>query len=144
MLDMGTFLKRLEVEKAENWRDIVSQVPYIAFPYSWKVAIVPPFAGAVARFLIRREAINEKGEKTFASVSVYLDWHSQLGSVQEPYYELYPAKNGDTDRFLLNDTDAMIEAIEAALTAQEFNRWRRIKHNLDFALWRLILKLTNS
>lgn len=105
-MDMTIFEARRTVENAEKWMDIVDQIPAINFPKEWNVKIIPPFCGAVARFLA------EMGDR---SVSVYLDWYSQLGCMSQPYYEVYPNIDGDTSRFLLHETEEMMRTIQVSL-----------------------------
>ena len=47
-----------------------SQIPYISFPLEWQVKVIPPYGGAVIRFLIMQGA---------AKVSVYLDCYDNIG-----------------------------------------------------------------
>jgi hypothetical protein len=103
-------LARAKVEAAEKWRDI--KIPPLRFPEGWVIELVPPFAGAVARFV----ATNTHGVK----VSVYYDAHGALGAEDHPYWEIYPvggdltvADEDDTRRFASNEqgTAMMIECI---------------------------------
>ena len=98
-------IKRYEVECQEKWKEIISQIPSLKFKKKWEVIIIPPFAGAVARFLIAK-----KGEHI---CSVYLDWYKRLGFCGgEPYYEIYPNLEGDTSRYTLNQTDELLKEID--------------------------------
>lgn len=90
-------------EIAEEWREWAEQLPSLSFPFP--VRIVPPYAGALIRFWA-----GPNGE-----VSVYLDAFEKLGHMGEPYWELYPNEEGDTERFLLSETSALIARIEALL-----------------------------
>ena len=98
---------RYDLEKREGWDTIARTVPSLNFKSEWDIKIIPPFAGAVARFRVLY-----KGK----DLSVYLDSNDSLGCVGEPYWELYPY-NGDTLRFLMNDTEELMAAIE-----EEINR----------------------
>lgn len=105
------YMKRHEVEREENWKERVEEMPYLRFHESWEVAVIPPWHGAMARFFVRR------GE---AHVSVYADFDSALGYVGEPYWEIFPSVDlEDCDRFLLNETEQLVYAIERSLRAQE-------------------------
>lgn len=97
------FMKRVEVESAENWSDICKEVPALNFKPEWEVKIIPPFGGAVARFQI------EKNGKFVCSI--YLDWYDKLGIFGEPYYELYPWES-DIKRYSLSETDELLADIE--------------------------------
>jgi hypothetical protein len=88
---------------ARGWCD---KIPFIPFKPGWLVKIIPPFAGAVARFLV-----STNGREY---TSVYLDCYSQLGGWDIPYWEVYPY-DGDTFRCEMNETDKLIEAIEISL-----------------------------
>jgi hypothetical protein len=96
---------RWQVDSLENWRAIIKQMPAIEFPRGWKVKVIPPFAGAVARFLVC------KGDR---EISVYLDWFSRLGCCTAPYWEAYPIGD-DTERFDLQDTAGLVAAIRKEL-----------------------------
>lgn len=101
------FIKRAEVERDEEWRKWVEEVPHLQFKEDWNVKIIPPFGGAIARFWI------DKGDN---HVSVYLDCYDKLGVVGEPYWEVYPYE-GDTYRVLMNDTDKLMKIIAEVLDA---------------------------
>ena len=96
----------IEWERKFDAREWCRTIPYIPFKEGWKVKVIPPFAGAVARFLV---SLNEKNY-----VSVYLDCYSILGAWREPYWEIYPY-NGDTFRCKMEEVDQLIEAIEHSL-----------------------------
>ncbi len=101
-----------EVMESRKWTD---EIPFIQFPSDWQIKIVPPFAGAVIRFLIKKSA---------AQVSIYLDCYGKLGCMNEPYWEVYPADNGDTFRCYLNEIDLLLDAIQKSLTQQnEYMNW---------------------
>lgn len=99
------FVSRCILEGNEKWREWVKEIPYIRFPSEWDVKIIPPFGGAMARFLIKT------GTK---EISVYLDCHGSLGAFETPYWEVYPY-NDDTYRCHMNETDELIKAIGEAL-----------------------------
>lgn len=108
--------QRYEVEAAERWRDISKEMPHLKFLPSWGVAIIPPFAGAVARFVVK------KGK---ASVSVYADYYERLGCWAEPHWEIYPGPSGENERFsIATETDAMMAAIKKSLAKQGRERAR--------------------
>lgn len=109
---MENYMARAKIEREEQW-DEYQNLPRLKFPPDWEVQMVPPFGGALARFWVF------KGENR---VSVYFDAHSKLGSVGSPYWEIYPAVDGDVDRFLQNETDAMLLAIEASLNSPKASR----------------------
>lgn len=83
------------------------KVKGLRFDPSWEVFVVPPFGGAMARFVVR------KGEKT---VSVYCDWFSELGRYgsHDPYWEVCPYKD-DVARFDIFDVDGMMKAVREVI-----------------------------
>lgn len=97
------YLERASLESQEKWGDIIKEIPSLKFKEHWEVKIIPPYAGAVARFTIYK---NNK-----QVCSVYLDWHGNLGAVNVPYYELYPNEDDETNRYLLNETEELLSDI---------------------------------
>ena len=102
------YLKRAEVERDEEWREKwIQKIPHLHFKQDWKVKIIPPFGGAIARFLI------DKGDN---HVSVYLDCYDKLGYFGEPYWEVYPYEE-DVYRVAMNDTDELVKIIAEVIDA---------------------------
>lgn len=106
-------MKHLEaqsyIEEMMDWRKRAIDIPYIQFPAERKIKVIPPFSGAVARFITKRT-----DGKSF---SVYLDCYQQLWFYdEEPYREVY-ALEQDSDeysnpsRFAMSDTDWLIQFI---------------------------------
>lgn len=102
--------KRYDLEREEKWNEIWRDIPELNFKEDWGVRIIPPFSGAVARFLIM------KGDEQICSV--YLDWFDNIGFVGEPYYEVYPMHN-DVGRYTLNEVDEMLGDIDKAFKGEE-------------------------
>lgn len=98
-------VKIAEVENIQEYKKWEKLIPFIKFPADWEIKIIPPFGGAVLRFVVRR------GENI---VSVYLDCYDRLGSYGEPYWEIYPCKP-DTYRCPMNEVDDLLEAIDYGL-----------------------------
>jgi hypothetical protein len=92
--------------KMYEWDKWSKELPYLTFPRGCEVKVMPPFAGAVVRFSVK------KGKN---SVSVYFDAYGELGAMREPYWEIYPAKDGEPERFLLGEEEQMMKAILASL-----------------------------
>jgi len=103
---MEDYLKRLHVEEDEKWRTWLEKIPFLQFPLEYKIKIIPPFGGAMARFLVSKD-----GKK---SVSIYLDCFERLANFDGPYWELYPHK-GDVFRCAINDTESLVSAIKESL-----------------------------
>lgn len=87
-------------------------LPWLSFPEHWEVCIIPPSGGAAIRFLVKHRGRAEQ-------VSVYLDATETLGCPGQVYWEIYPAADGDTARFWLAETPALLTAIENSLAARE-------------------------
>ena len=102
MKSVENYIKREEVEVYEKWSKIRTETPSLNFDKEWDIKIIPPFGGAVARFLVF------KNEEQICSV--YLDWYENLGCFGEPYYELYPFED-DIKRYSLKETDELINDI---------------------------------
>ena len=100
---MRNSLKEQDYEY-DKWR---KEIPFMQFPSDWKIKIIPPFGGAVIRFAV------EKTKDEW--ISVYLDCYGELGCMNQPYWEVYPAKDGDVERFYLNETDELLKAIQESL-----------------------------
>lgn len=99
----------IEVDKL-FYSDWIEKIPSIPFKHDWKVTIIPPYAGALVRFLV---------EKNNKKISVYLDVNCNLGFVMEnnkplPYWEIYPYE-GDIFRCYMNETEILVDAIERSL-----------------------------
>ena len=92
-------IQRYKLEQEENWNEIIPRIPSIHFDPRMEVKLIPPFAGAIARFYIEY--------KQQHICSVYLDWYGTLGLSNEPYYELYPDLENDTSRYLLQDIEKL-------------------------------------
>ena len=89
-------------ELAIEWRD---KIPTLNFPSEWNVQIIPPFGGAIVRFVVKS---NDK------EISVYLDGYDILGYRGQPYWEAYPIEENSNhyQRFLINETKELIECIK--------------------------------
>lgn len=102
---------RFDIERDEKWREKMATIPFIRFPSTWLVQMTPPFGGAMVRFRVA-----DGGEK---EISVYLDMDDRLGCMGEPYWEIYPSGDGDTERFYMNDTQGLIAGIHRALKGEK-------------------------
>jgi hypothetical protein len=94
------------MEDAEGWREAIDIIPALHFPKSWAVKIIPPFAGAMARFLV-----THKG----AQVSVYADFNEALGCFGAPHWEIYPGVSGENERFPIADAETLMREITKSL-----------------------------
>lgn len=98
-----------ELEESMEWHHWSNEIPFIKFDSDWEVKIIPPFAGAVVRFLVKK---NDK------QVSIYLDCYDILGYHNSPYWEVYPVKfegYTDTARFNINDISGLLLCIREEL-----------------------------
>lgn len=96
---------RMDVERLDDWRGWIEKIPFIQFPSDWMIKVIPPFGGAIARFLVM------KGNKR---VSIYLDAYSRLGCSDDPYWEVYPHED-DVFRCSMEDTESLLKAITESL-----------------------------
>ena len=97
-----------KAEKALEYRKWLQEIPAIKLDPEWEIQVIPPFSAAVVRFRIKQ------GD---ATVSIYLDCYDFLGIVGEPYWEVYPY-DGDTFRCLMNETEALTQAIRKSISQQ--------------------------
>jgi len=102
---MVNLRKSIECGDTYEWRKWVEEIPPIHFKENWNVRIIPPFNGAIIRFVVN-------------GVSVYLDCYDILGSFGGPYWEVYPYK-GDTYRCKMNDVDELLQAIQFSIDNKE-------------------------
>lgn len=109
---MDDYMKRYEIEAAEGWRGWCTSIPFLTFPAGIAVKVIPPFGGAVARFIARANG---------KEISVYLDCFDKLGYVESPYWEMYPYE-GDTYRCAINETDDLVAKICEALGVEPNNK----------------------
>ena len=96
-----------------EWSKWAEKIPYIKFKPDWSVKVVPPYHGAMVRFLVKR------GEVGW--VSVFLDCHNSLGLFVDnigspaPYWEVYPFKDYGIFRVAMDNVEGLIEAISESL-----------------------------
>lgn len=103
---------QLKCEQLFEWKKWAGEIPFIKFPASWHVRIIPPYANAVVRFnVIRDDQLN-----TNDFISIYLDCYDRLGHMGKPYWEAYCVED-ECVRFLLGQEEQLIAAIDA-----EFDR----------------------
>jgi len=93
----------------DKWR---SEIPWINFQSEWSVRVIPPFAAAVVRFIVRFNDIE---------ISVYLDCYNALGLYYDdgklvPYWEAYlmssDEKYQEPERFAMHDTKGLLDYIK--------------------------------
>jgi hypothetical protein len=112
-------IERLDLEKAEGWRDMVDKIPYLRLGPSIVVRPVPPVGGAVCR--LNLGLLDDRGEMGEEWVSVYLDWFGVLACMDEPYWEVYPNEFGENERFDLDDARGVARCIRSSLYSQREN-----------------------
>ena len=106
MKQVNKSLMLAQIERIWNYRGCATKLPAFHFDKEWDVLIVPPFAGAIIRFVI---SYNGK------YVSVYFDAYSELGWMYDkneqpiPYFEYYDGE--DTYRYLINESEQMMNDI---------------------------------
>lgn len=94
----------------KDYREWSDKIPYIKFPDNLKVKVIPPFMGAVIRFLV--SDLEEK-----VRVSVYLDCYDAIGCYGKPYWEICPI-NRDIFRYDIADTKNLIKGILRSIEEQ--------------------------
>lgn len=104
---LKTIEAKTHIENKFEWRKWVKDIPAINFPRDWDIHIIPPFSGAVARFIAKKNG---------NQISVYLDCYDELGIVGSPYWEFYPYRD-DVYRCDMGNTDELIE-----MMAEQFDR----------------------
>lgn len=102
-----------EVFEHERW---MKKIPALQFPEHWNVRMRPPMMGAVVRFSVESGRKDSQGYPI--EISVYLDCYSLLGAMDAPYWEMYPNKDGDPERYLMADTSGLLNAISRAMGEQ--------------------------
>ena len=106
---ISRYSRRLEMEAVEDWHSWRAKIPSLNFKESWAVKIIPPFAGAMARFIV-------ENPETKRMVSVYLDCFDRLGVEEGPYWEMYLlGRDSDLFRFKMEDTDSLMKTISSTL-----------------------------
>ena len=99
--------KRLEIEAIEKWESWIDKIPKLHFAEDWDIKIIPPYLGAMVRFVVTQKD---------ATVSVYLDCNQMLGYADgDPYWEIYPNYDGDTQRFSIEDSKGLLAAISDSI-----------------------------
>jgi hypothetical protein len=94
-------------EQSQRYKEWQDKIPHIPFRhYYWDVRAIPPFGGAILRYRVKHNG---------KEVSIYLDAYDELGSVGQPYWEIYPCADGGTWRCLLNEVGDLVAEIAKAL-----------------------------
>ena len=117
-MDILNFTKRFDVEAAEHWMEWGSKIPAIKFPAEWAIQVIPPFVGAMVRFIVHFEG---------TAVSVYLDCYDRLGCFGAPYWEIYCREGSikesrgpwrypmDDRRYPMDDIEGLLKGIKEML-----------------------------
>lgn len=103
------YMKRCDVkslyDETFETREWAGNIPSLRFKEEWEVQIIPPFGGALIRFLV---SANDK------FLSVYLDGYNMLGGVRgEIYWEVFDGE--DIERFKIGESEQMMARIEEKL-----------------------------
>jgi hypothetical protein len=116
-MSLEQMMASIECEEKFEWRKWMTEIPFINFPSNWSIRIIPPMTAAVVRF---RVAEREKEDR---EISVYLDCYNCLGlftgsdEKPEPYWEIYPAADGDVERYEMKDISGLLAGITESLKA---------------------------
>ena len=100
--DFELRMQRYKIEDHQDWRGEVRKIPFIQFPASWLIQMIPPFSDAVVRFRVRLPSGKEK--------SIYLDSRNSIGYMPYTYWEVYPVE-GDVGRCEMNDIAELLNLI---------------------------------
>jgi hypothetical protein len=105
MFDMELIESRMTIEDKHEWRKWCLEIPFIDFPEEYSIQAIPPFGGAVARFVVKHKELNR-------TISVYLDCYDQLGIFGEPYWEMYPYEDDIYRTEMANIDDLLLHIKE--------------------------------
>lgn len=111
MLDIMMLSSKLEealLGKREEGTSLIRDMPWITLPPGYSFKVTFPFCGAAARFRVCKTDDPEN------DISVYFDTKDVLGYFGAPYWEAYPIGD-DVQRFVLDDTAGLVEAIVTQL-----------------------------
>ena len=103
------FKARRQREILDEWPKWTREIPAIPMRDGWSIRPIPPYMGAVSRFIVVAGG---------HEVSVYLDCYSVLGSVETPYWEVYPVGD-DTGRCAMSDVDELVKLIERSIKGEK-------------------------
>lgn len=110
---IGSFEERAKIDKF--FREWIDRVPYVPFDPAWEARAIPPFGGAIVRYIVDAE-----GE----SFSIYLDadnsmgFHTDADGNLAPYWEIMPGTSGDPERFDMDDVEGLVNEIRAVLATR--------------------------
>jgi hypothetical protein len=108
VVDTSDYIKKsnlfAEYDHSQETRKWCKELPKFHFKKEWNVKIIPPFGGAIIRFMI-----DYKGKH----VSVYFDVYERLGLEPVPYFEYFDGEN--VHRYLLEESEEMMKDIEMFL-----------------------------
>lgn len=103
-------LNRYRIAEEDEYRKWTELIPFIKWPADWEVKAIPPFGGAIVRYLIKTPKCKR--------VSVYLDCYQRLGFMSAPYWEVYPHE-GDCARCYLNEAEELVRLISECADEKE-------------------------
>ena len=101
-----------QAENIQHYRKWCKELPALHFEKEWDVMILPPYAGAIIRFVIRYKD---------KAISVFFDANSRLGYMYDeneepiPYYEMYDGE--DIHRYYLGEHEQMMDDIRKVLNS---------------------------
>ena len=108
----GVDIYQMEAKREfEKWRHILEAQPPIEIPDGCYMQVIPPFCGAIVRFMIKHRT-NED-----VRVSVYLDCYNALGYCNGPYWEVYPFGE-DIRRVGIEEIEELNELIAKSVAEQ--------------------------
>lgn len=100
------FQLRKKVDREFEYNKWINLMPEIKFPEGWSFIPLPPYKGAICRFIVIAEGIE---------FSVYLDCYGLLGYHEgDPYWEVFSIDEGFF-RCDMQQPEKIIEAIQGEL-----------------------------
>lgn len=106
---------RIEIENEERWRYWCEAIPYLHFDSDWVVKVIPPFGGALSRFVVKK---GNKSVSVYFEASCNLGWYADKHGNPLPYFEIYPYEN-DVKRYGIDQTEQMIADIRKVLNGED-------------------------
>jgi hypothetical protein len=99
-----------ELESLLEWDKWIKEVPFISFPKKWEVQIIPPYGRKIVRFHVKLKEFHDNPHH----ISVFLEVHDSFYG-REPYWEIYPNKEGDCSRIPMNNITKLLRELKEAL-----------------------------
>lgn len=120
---LADYTARRAIEIAEDWTTWATRIPTFAIPEGVQVKLQPPYMCAMVRVHL---------EANGRSASIYLDVSDTLGTMGEPYWELFDG--GECHRFLMGEVSELEQCIRETLGSDALNTWARHEEAASMAV----------